>query len=215
MSWAQGRVQVPGDLSTEVEPLACPGGGPAGGRQTAARTRRERALPARCAPGRHAFPRSPRGLVSPGTDPAPLPGAAEGPVRSHGHASGLAEADQVLLSEVRVALDLRGQAPLTEAARTPVGTPAPPPTSPAATPSPRPCLRGEGPGCGAQRRRPGRAGGRASGHGWASQGATLCGRLLGHWGMCREGRGLGSARGHLAPQPLGGRQVLGDCPVDG
>lgn len=45
---------------------------------------------------------------------AVLPGTAEGPVRSHGHVSGLAETDQVLLGQIRVALNLRRESQLTK-----------------------------------------------------------------------------------------------------
>lgn len=50
---------------------------------------------------------------TPTTD-TPPPGTAEGPVGCHGHISGLAKVDQTLLGKIRVALDLKGEAPLTE-----------------------------------------------------------------------------------------------------
>lgn len=43
----------------------------------------------------------------------PLPGTPEGLVGSHGHISGLAEADQILLSEIWVALNLQRESQLT------------------------------------------------------------------------------------------------------
>ena len=44
----------------------------------------------------------------------PLPGTPEGLVSSHGHISGLAEVDEILLSKIWVALNLQRESQLTK-----------------------------------------------------------------------------------------------------
>lgn len=52
------------------------------------------------------------------TTDAALPGTTEGPVCGHGHISGLAKTDQILLGKIRVALNLQRESQLTKKIQT-------------------------------------------------------------------------------------------------